>query len=104
MVFLDLSLESYTRQLTESVMHVDLGFEQYVHEAGIIMDNLVLSYGKSWSELQNIASDFNSLVQDELNDNPEWSLSEDTARKMKSVVDRMKGALAEVNTTIEDVM
>ena len=35
---------------------------------------------------------------------PAGRLTEDAARKLKSVIDRMKGALAEVNTVIDRVM
>jgi hypothetical protein len=35
---------------------------------------------------------------------PAGRLTEDAARKMKSVIDRMKGALAEVNTVIDRIM
>jgi hypothetical protein len=43
-LFLDLCLESYTRALTEKIMHIDIGFEAYVREIGIILNNLCLSF------------------------------------------------------------
>lgn len=83
-------------------MHVDIGFEQYVKEAGLIMDNLEMSFGKSWSELRNCNDDFKVLVQAGITSIE--NLSEDQAKKMKSVIDRMKSALSEVTFTFEDVM
>lgn len=85
-------------------MHIDIGFEQYVREAVILMDNLVLSYGRSWTELKYCKDDLKVLVQNEISSRPGGRLSEDAARKMKSVIDRMKGALAEVNEVIDRVM
>jgi hypothetical protein len=43
-LFLDLGLESYLRVLTESIMHINIGFEAYVREVTIILNNLVFSY------------------------------------------------------------
>jgi N-dimethylarginine dimethylaminohydrolase len=43
-MFLDLGLEVYLRLLTERIMHIDIGFEGYVREAAIILNNLALSY------------------------------------------------------------
>jgi len=43
-MFLDLCLESYLRVLTERIMHIDIGFEAYVREVAIILNNLVLNY------------------------------------------------------------
>ena len=43
-LFLDLCLESYTRQLTERIMHIDIGFEAYLREVSILLNNLVLTY------------------------------------------------------------
>lgn len=103
-IFMDLCMESYTRQLTERIMHIDIGFEQYVREAVIIMENLVLSYGHQWTELKYCKDDLKVLVQNEIAKMPAGRLTEDAARKMKSVIDRMKGALAEVNTVIDRIM
>jgi hypothetical protein len=43
-IFADLVLEGYLRALTERIMHIDLGFESFIREAGLIISNLVLSY------------------------------------------------------------
>ena len=79
-MFLDLCLESYTRTLTERIMHIDIGFQSYLREVGIILNNLKLSY--NWSELRYLRDDWENLVKGDLN--------EDNARKIKSVIDRCK--------------
>jgi hypothetical protein len=43
-MFLDLGLESYIRVLTERIMHIDIGFEAFVREASIILNNISLTY------------------------------------------------------------
>lgn len=68
------------------------------------MDNLVLSYGAHWTELKYCKDDLKILVQNEIAKMPGGRLTEDAARKMKSVIDRMKGALAEVNAVIDRIM
>jgi len=102
-IFLDLCLESYARQLTERIMHLDLGFEAYVREVTIILDNLVLSYGGNWNELKYCREDWQVLVLQEVS-KQSGGLKEDSARKVKSVIDRLKSALAEVNEVIDQVM
>jgi hypothetical protein len=60
MLFLDVALEAYTRQLTEKIMHIDIGFSGYVREISIILNNLALSY--NWVELSYCRDDWNLLV------------------------------------------
>lgn len=88
-MFLDLALEAYLRQLTEKIIHIDIGFEAYIREAAIILSNLTLSY--QWEELQYCKEDWDKLVQPNCKD-----MNEDNARKLKSVVDRVKQSLGEV--------
>jgi len=89
-LFLDLALESYLRGLTEKIIHIDIGFEAYIREAAIILSNLGLSY--SWEELNACKEDWDKLVQPNCK-----QMNEDNARKLKSVVDRAKQSLGEVN-------
>ena len=96
-LFLDLCLESYTRQLTERIMHVDIGFEAYIREVAIILNNLCLTY--QWDELKYCRDDWEILVR-VISKN----LHEDNARKVKSVIDRVKQALGEVNDCFAEVM
>lgn len=97
MLFLDLALEGYSRQLTERIMHIDIGFNAYVREVSIILNNLCLSY--DWLELAYCRDDWNLLVGVMSRD-----LHEDNARKVKSVIDRLKQALGEVNDAYDQVM
>ena len=57
-MFLDLCLESYTRQITESVMHQNYELPYYVMEISVLLDNLILSYGSDWKELSCCKEDF----------------------------------------------
>ena len=59
-MFLDLALEVYLRVLTERIIHIDIGYEAYVREAAIILNNLTLSY--QWNELQACKEDWEKLV------------------------------------------
>ena len=89
-MFLDLGLETNLRVLTERIMHIDIGFKAYVREITLILSNLVFSY--QWNELNTCKEDWDKLVmplsQQEIN--------QDSARKIKSVVDRIKQSLGEV--------
>jgi hypothetical protein len=96
-IFLDLCLESYTRTLTERIMHIDIGFGAYIRELGIILNNLCLTY--SWLELKYIRDDYELLVKMLAKD-----MHQDNARKVRSVIDRIKYALGEVNDTFHGVM
>ena len=97
MLFLDVALEAYIRQLTERIMHIDIGFQGYIREISIIMNNLALSY--NWVELAYCRDDWNLLVAGMAN-----NLNEENARKIKSVIDRLKQLLGEVNDVYENVM
>lgn len=55
-LFLDLCLEAYVRALTERIMHIDIGFEAYVQEVALILNNLCLSY--QWHELKYCRDDW----------------------------------------------
>jgi hypothetical protein len=78
-------------------MHIDIGFESYVREVSIILRNLCLSY--QWTELKYLKDDWNNIVCALAN-----NLNEDNAKKIKSVIDRVKMALGEVNDVFENVM
>jgi hypothetical protein len=95
-LFLDLGLEAYLRILSERIMHIDIGFEAYIREASIILSNLVLSF--QWSELNYCKEDWDNLVHSLAK-----NLTEDNARKLKSVIDRCKQAIGEVNDNYNGV-
>jgi hypothetical protein len=64
-------------------MHIDIGFEAYIREISIILNNLSLSY--TWNEINFCRDDWEILVK-----NTSKQLNEDNARKIKSVIDRLK--------------
>ena len=88
-MFLDLALEAYLRALTERIIHINIGFEAYVRQAAIILSNLSLSY--QWSEMLSCKEDWDNIVQPTCKD-----MSEENARRIKSVIDRCKQTLGEV--------
>lgn len=96
-LFLDLCLESYVRALTERIMHVDIGFEAYVREVAIILNNLCLSY--QWVELRYCRDDWDKIVRLMSKD-----LHEENARKVMSVINRLKQCLGEVNDQYMELM
>lgn len=96
-LFLDLCLEGYLRKLTEQIMHIDIGFNEYIREISIILSNLILSY--NWEELKYVRDDWDNIVKMLKGD-----LREDNARKVKSVIDRVKQALGEVNDSFMNVL
>lgn len=59
-LFLDLGLETALRALAEKIIHIDIGFEQYIREAAIILSNLTLSY--QWNELNFCKEDWDKVV------------------------------------------
>lgn len=61
-----------------------------MREAAIILSNLTLSY--QWNELNFCKEDWDKVVQPFCK-----MINEDNARKLKSVVDRVKQSLGEVN-------
>jgi hypothetical protein len=78
-------------------MHIDIGFQGYIREISQILGNLVLSY--QWSELKICRDDWDILVKTMSQD-----MFLDNARKVKSVVDRLKHALGEVNDTFMEML
>jgi len=82
-IFLDCCLEGYVRALTEKIMHIDIGFPAYIREVSIILSNLCISY--QWNELRFLRDDWNMMVT-----NLAGNMNQDNARKIKSVVDRLK--------------
>ena len=96
-MFLDLALEAYLRQLTEKIIHIDIGFEAFIREAAIILSNLTLSY--KWEELAYCKDDWDKMVQSTCHD-----MNEDNAKRLKSVVDRVKQALGEVTDQFSNVV
>ena len=55
-IFLDLALEQYTKTLADRIIHIDIGFDAYMREVNLILQNLALSY--RWDELKVCQKDF----------------------------------------------
>ena len=96
-MFLDLALEGYLRALGERIMNIDIGFEAYIREASIFLSSLTISY--QYEELGSILADWQNIVV-----NCAKSMHEDNARKVKSVVDRVKALLGDVTDTYQEML
>ena len=64
-------------------MHIDIGFEAFIREVSIILNNLSLSF--QWTEINYCKDDWEKIVKSTAK-----NLQEDNARKIKSVIDRLK--------------
>lgn len=73
-------------------MHIDIGFEGYLREISIFLANLSISY--EWEEIKYLKEEWDKLVMP-----ISKNMNEDNARKIRSVVDRVKSSLGEVNDT-----
>ena len=76
-------------------MHIDIGFEAYVRQVGTLLANLTMSY--RWQEIKMCQDDWKNLAVGlchggNIN-------NEDNARKVKSIMDRIRGLMGEVNDT-----
>jgi hypothetical protein len=59
-LYLDLALEALFRTLIEKILHVDIGYENFVGEVSMILTNLTLSY--NWEEIAICLEDWNNIV------------------------------------------
>jgi hypothetical protein len=64
-------------------MHIDIGFDAYIREISIILNNLCLSY--TWIELNFCRDDWEAFIK-----NASKPINEDNSKKIKSVIDRLK--------------
>ena len=60
LLFLDIALQFYVRNLVEKIIHCDIGFHNYVNELQMILQNLCLTY--NWIELHICKSEWNQIV------------------------------------------
>ena len=97
-LFLDLCLEGYAKTLCDKIIHIDIGFPAYVRQVGILLANLSLSY--RWNEIKVCHEDWRNMVvglcEGQNIDN------QDNARKVKSVMDRIRSLMGEVNDVYTD--
>jgi hypothetical protein len=93
LVFLDIGLEVYMRQLVEKVIHLtSFKFEQYIYEIGLILKNICLSY--KYKEIHNVLDDWLKIV-----DPLKTSLNINNALKIKSVADRASRTIGHIIDT-----
>ncbi len=90
LIFLDIGLEVYFRQLVEKIIHLKtFKFENYISEIKMILRNLCISH--KFQEIHNVYDDWLKIVEPIKN-----SLNEKNALKIKSIVDRASRAIGSV--------
>ena len=100
-IFLDLALQQYMKTLADRIIHIDIGFNAQMREVNIILKNLAMSY--RWDELAVCQQDFELALKliDNLQSHDEAVIL-DSARKIKSITDRLRQVLGEVNDSFEN--
>ena len=94
-LYLDNALESLVRQGVESILHVDIGYKNYLAEIEYILMNL--SYSYEFSEIAICLQEHRELVM-----RAGEHLDEDAARRVKSVLDRARTLLATVSDAFSE--
>ena len=89
-LFLEISLELYVRQLVEKMIHIKLDFQEYINEISIVLKNIQLSF-QNFSEFNFCYEDWNNIVISLYKDD-----SKDSALKIKSVLSRLSRILTSV--------
>ena len=89
-LFLDLSLEVYVRQLVEKIIHIKLEYKMYIEEISYILKNIQISYF-NFTEFNLCYEDWKNIVQKLINDN-----SLEASLKVKSVISRLNRVLSSV--------
>ena len=89
-LFLDLSLEVYVRQLVEKIIHIKIEYKSYIEEISYILKNIKISYC-NFSEFNLCYEDWTKIVEKLTNDN-----SLEAALKVKSVISRLNRVLSSV--------
>ena len=89
-LFLEISLEIYVRQLVEKMIHIKLEFKDYISEIAIVLKNIKISF-PNYSEFNLCYEDWNNIVMPLLDND-----STDSALKIKSVLSRLSRLLTSV--------
>jgi len=90
LLFFEVALEIYVRQLVEKVIHIKIPYEQYIDEISLVLRNIKVSY-PNFSEFTLCFNDWKNIVEKLKKDH-----SKDAALKVKSVVSRLNRLLANV--------
>ena len=91
-LFFELSLEVYVRQLVEKIIHIKLNYQQYIDEISLILRNIKVSY-PNYSEFNICLDDWFNIVEKFKNEN---NFSKEAMLKVKSVVSRLNRLLSNV--------
>ena len=89
-LFLELSLEIYVRQLVEKVIHIQKNFNEYIDEISLVLRNIKISY-PNFKEFLLCYEDWKNIVEKLVNDNSKISFL-----KIKSVTSRINRLLSSV--------
>jgi len=89
-LFLEISLEIYVRQLVEKMIHIQLDFKDYISEISIVLKHIKISF-PNFSEFELCYQDWNNIVKPLINDD-----SIDSALKIKSVLSRLSRILTSI--------
>ena len=89
-LFFELSLEIYVRQLVEKIIHIKIDYDKYIDEINLILRNIKISY-PNYSEFTLCYNDWMSIV-----DKLKRDYSKDATLKVKSVVSRLNRLLSSV--------
>ena len=90
LLFFEMSLEIYVRQLVEKVIHIKIDFPRYIEEITLVLRNIKVSY-PNFSEFSLCYGDWVNIVEKLKNDG-----SKDATLKIKSVCSRLNRLLAGV--------
>lgn len=90
LLFFEVSLEVYVRQLVEKVIHIKLDYSTYIDEIGLILRNIKVSY-PNYSEFALCFNDWMNIV-----DKLKHDSSKKAALKVKSVTSRLSRLLSSV--------
>ena len=91
-LFFELSLEIYVRQLVERIIHIQINYQTYVYEISLILRNIKISY-PNFSEFNICLDDWFNIVEKIKNQNDFSKLS---MLKVKSVISRLNRLLSNV--------
>ena len=89
-LFLEISLEVYVRQLVEKMIHIKLDFKKYISEISMVLKNIKISF-PNFSEFNLCYQDWCNIVIPLSNDD-----SKDSALKIDSVLSRLRRILTSV--------
>ena len=89
-LFLEISLEIYVRQLVEKMIHIKLDYKDCISEISIVLKHIKLSF-PNFSEFNLCFEDWNNIVIPLLENE-----SQDSALKIKSVLSRLSRILTSI--------